>query len=501
MSLYIGIDLGTTYSAAAMLDKMGKPEIVRDSNGVNVIPSIVNITDQQTIHTGSKAKGELGLSNTVAHRFKRMMGTGWKFTAHGSDYSATQLSAFVLKKIKDEVEAGNGNITEAVVTVPANFANEAREATMQAAKDAGINVQYIINEPTAAALYYGSQTSESMTGTYVVYDLGGGTFDVSVIKVQGEDIDVIATDGVSALGGRDFDDALTDLVKRKYKEETGGELLSEDFTPNNAEDLKKDLSEKELCKTRVAGESGRINVKVARSEFEESISKWIAQTEMLCEAVLDEAGLEPSDIKKVILVGGSSRIPVISRSIKRVFKQEPNRFGNPDEVVALGASLYAAYKSDKSGLNEIQRVALEQIKITDITSKYFGTSCVIINEAKNKEELQNSIILQKGESLPVSKTSTYYTRVENQLVVNLDVTESNAPETDLNFVKVIWKGELELPPNRPSEQPIEITYSYDENQIMHASFKDVESGAKHEIDISISGTGDSSANIDMFVVE
>lgn len=501
MSLYIGIDLGTTYSAAARQDELGKSTIVHDSRGSNIIPSVVWFEDGDKVTTGEDAKRALGdRQEAVAYRFKRKMGEDWSYNAHGSVYSPTNLSAFVLKKIRQEVESLHGDITEAVVTVPANFANEAREDTMEAAKEAGINVKYIINEPTAAALYYGSQTG-AVSGTYVVYDLGGGTFDVSVIRVNGNDVEVVATDGVPELGGYDFDNALSELVFEKYRVITEGGLTVEDFGPNDAEEFKKRLSTRDIVKDRVTGGNGRVSIEIDRRDFEERISKWIAQTEMLCEAVIDEADIELSDINNVVLVGGSTRIPAIVESVQRVFKQKPVTFSNPDEAVALGAALYAAYKSDKKGLNELQRQAVDSIDVSEITGKYFGTTALVTNIAREKQQIQNSIIINKGERIPCSVTKTYYTVYEGQEEVEIDITEANAPETDINFVKVIWDGILSLPKGRPAQQPIEITYSYDANQVIHASFKDVESGRSEEIDISMAGHQSGEIDIEEFTVE
>lgn len=496
MAGYVGIDLGTTFSAVARLDEMGRSSIVHFSDGSNTLPSIIGFKGPNDIETGvSKALDDPG--EVVAHRFKREMGTSWTFNAHGKDFTPTDLSAFVLKKIKQEVDDACGGILEAVVTVPANFANEARDATMKAAEIAGINVKYIINEPTAAALYFASEQKGNAGGIYAIYDLGGGTFDISIIKLSGNDVEVLATEGIHQLGGRDFDDVLTKLVNKIYKEMTGDDLEPEDFTPNDAEDLKKSLTDRESIKVRI----NRNNIEVSRSEFEEGISAQIAQTEMLCESVLDEADLNASDIEEIILVGGSSRMPIIAKSVHKVFGKEAKKFGNPDEIVALGAAIYAAYKSDKSGMNQVQLQAVNNIKVAEVTSKYFGTSALSTNANTGQIEMVNSIIINKGQKIPCSVTEKYYTVKDNQIKLNLDITECNAPETDLNFVNIIWNGELELPPNRPEGQEIQITFSYDENQVVHAKFLDVESGYSHEVDVQMKSDEKPSIDIQQFMVE
>jgi len=500
MGLYVGIDLGTTYSAVAKLDEVGKPLIMVNSYGSNITPSVIAIESNGNILVGEDAQRSLGdIDARIAYRFKRKMGTEWVFDAPRQKFTPTDLSAFVLRKLRDDVVEGEGgeSIIEAVVTVPANFANEAREATLAAAKAAGINIKYIINEPTAAALYFASQNS-GVGGIYAIYDLGGGTFDISIIKIDGEDVEVLSTDGVHELGGRDFDDALIELVKEKYEKSHGSiadEEFSLEFGMNQAEETKKSLSSRESKKLRVLGK----NLEVSRHEFEEKISKWIAQAEMLCESAIDEAGVTVSEIKDVILVGGSSRMPIVASSVKRVFKKEPRKFANPDEAVALGAALYAAYKSDGSGLNRAQKKAVESIDISEITSKYFGTPAVV--SSKGSEEVQNTIIIERGEKIPCSRTKTYYTRSANQTAVSLRITESQAPETDMNFVKVLWQGELQLPSGRPAQQPIEVSYNYDANQIIHAVFKDVESGKSEEIKIDLGASSNASIDIDSFTVE
>ncbi|MGI9249947.1 MAG: Hsp70 family protein [Pseudohongiellaceae bacterium] len=492
MTVYVGIDLGTTFSAVARLDEMGRSSLVHFSDGSNTLRSMVSFNDSGGVKIGARwdPKG--------AERFKREMGAGnWSFRAFDSTYSSTDLSAFVLARIRQEVEDVYGNIVEAVVTVPANFANDARDATMQAAKTAGINVKFIINEPTAAALYFAAEQKEQADGVYAIYDLGGGTFDISIIRLKGEEVEVIATDGVHKLGGRDFDDALTELVKKKFKEAKGEDLEIEDFTPYDAENLKKSLTDSESVKERIA----RANIEISRAEFEEAISSYITQTEMLCESVIDTAGIDLSEIKDVILVGGSTRMPIVASSVERVFGKKPVKFANPDEVVALGAAIYAAYKSDRSGMNQVQKDAVNKISFQEVTSKYYGTPAIVANEATGQEEEANTIIITKGDKIPCSVTRSYYTATDGQTQVNLGITECDALETDMNFVNIIYQGNLDLPPNRPAGQEIEITFSYDENQVMHAEFKDVKSGNKHEVDIQLTEDKASSINIDQFLVE
>jgi molecular chaperone DnaK len=498
MGAFIGIDLGTTYSAVATIDETGRPSIVANRDGQNITPSCVAESDG-VIEVGEYARRTWGHAPAkAAARFKRDMGTSIKYLINGKEFSPTELSGFVLKKLLKDSEKVLGAIGEAVVTIPANFAHEARDATMAAAKAAGLNVKYIINEPTAAALYYAFKTGETLSGMYAVYDLGGGTFDVSIIRVNGQDIEVLASNGVSKLGGDDFDRALLDIVARKYKESTGDEMDPADFTKNDAEDEKKSLSHRKRTTAKV----GRVLVDLTRDELEQAISAKIAQTEMLCESTMDEAGARPSDIKGVFLAGGSTRIPLVQESIKRVFDQEPVSSVNVDEVVALGAALYAAYKGDQSKLSVVQRSSIAKIKVAESTAKCFGTISIGHNEARDEAKLTNNILIRKGDKIPCSTTESFYTVHDGQESVACRVTESTAPETDPRFVKVIWEGNLSLPAGRASNQEIRVTFAYDDNQMMKCSFVDVATNRETKIDLSMAAhSGDASEEIDKFLVE
>jgi molecular chaperone DnaK len=499
MASFIGIDLGTTYSAVATIDDTGRPTIVHNSDGENITPSCVVEDSPGSILVGEFARRQWGNApDTAAARFKRDMGTSKTYSINGNDFTPTQLSTFVLKKLLADAAASVSDIGEAVVTIPANFAHEAREATMAAAKAAGLNVKYIINEPTAAALFYAFKSGDELSGNYAIYDLGGGTFDVSVIRVDGQDVEVLSTNGVHKLGGDDFDAALQIIVQEKFKILTGTELDLEDFTKNDAEEEKRSLSERKKVTIRVAKQL----VDIEREEFEEVISTFVTQAEMLCEATIEEAGIDPSDIKGVFLAGGSTRIPLVSESVKRIFQQDPISTANVDEVVALGAALYAAFKGDPSNLSAVQKNAIQKIKVSESSGKCFGTITIGHNMARDTAELKNSILIRKGENIPCSVTESFYTMYEGQDGVDCQVTESSAPETDPRFVKVIWDGQLELPTGRPENQEIKVTFSYDENQIMHCSFVDVGTGRESKIDLSMSASdSDAVSEIEKFMVE
>ena len=498
MGAYVGIDLGTTFSGVAFIDETGRPMVIHNAEGQNITPSCVARYDG-AIQVGEQARKAWGIDvENVAARFKRDMGTSKNYSLDGQMYTPTELSAEVLKKLKRDAEAQIGEITEAVVTIPANYSQKAREATMSAAKISGLNINYIINEPTAAALYYAFKMGEELAGIYAVYDFGGGTFDVSIIRVSGQDVEVLAASGIARLGGDDFDRSCFEIVARKFEEETGEELSPDDYVINDAEEEKKSLSSRKRVMARVARQA----IEVRREEYEDAISPLIAQAEMVCEATMEEAGVEPSDIQSIFLAGGSTRIPAVRESVARVFRQEPISTVNVDEIVALGAALYAAYKSDRKDLSVAQENAIKKIVVSECANACFGTFALAFNEQRNQREKQNSIIIRKGQKIPCSVKESFYTVVENQTAVECTVTESTSPETDPRFVKVIWNGELPLPPNRPEGQEVEVTFGYNDSQIMSCKFKDLDSGEHVSIDLSMSGSSnDGTDSVEKFTVE
>ena len=504
MALIVGIDLGTTYSAIAKLDDIGRPEMV-DIDGSNITPSVVEFISPDTFSVGVEAKKAIvpGKENeNIAQEVKRHMGSKEKtYEFFGQQHSPTSISALILKMLKEGAESKNGPIDSAVVTVPANFANEAREATKSAAEMAGLNVTHIINEPTAAALAYAAQSGKALSGTYAIYDLGGGTFDCTIAKIVEQDIDILTSEGVSKLGGKDFDAIIKKIVSDKYKAETGKDLPEDVFGPNEAEETKKTLSTKEKARVKAAGEV----LTVTREEFETASSNLIIQTEMAIDVALDRINLKPTDISEVILVGGSTRMPCVAASIKKQFGKDPELFGNPDQSVALGAAIYAALKSDSKDLNPLQKKSISKLSLIEAAPKYFGT-IVMAEDGTGRMNPSVSIIIPKDESIPCSRTETYFTMHDNQTGVDCVVTESNVEEHDPQFVNKLWDGELEIQGGRPAGQEIKVTYSFTEGGRMKASFLDVGSGNVTEIDLTIGvGTKEGElppkVDIDQFKVE
>jgi len=500
MGSYLGIDLGTTFSAMATLDESGRPVMVSTPEG-NFLASCVMFNKSGPV-VGERARVALQLKDKAFGRFKREMGGSKTYRVDKDDLSPTDLSAIVLAELRKIAESKLSKIEKTVVTIPANFANEAREATMQAAKKAGLDVDVIVNEPTAAALYYAFKNDAKLGGNYVVYDLGGGTFDVSVMYASGQKLEVLASNGLSKLGGDDFDRVLVDVVRKKYEEITKEEMDELDYTLNQAEQDKISLSNRTRVLAGGDDEIGDgVHIQLRRSDFETAISALLAQTEMLCEATIEEAGLEFEDIQDVILVGGSTRIPAVKESVERVFGKTPIETQNVDEMVALGAALYAAYKSEGDGLNSTQRQSLQKMTVSECTNHCFGFIAQEYNENRSEWERINSVVIRKGEKIPCSIMEPFVTLHDDQQSVNCLITQSTSPETDPRFVKVIWEGQLELPSGRPAGQELEVTYSYDESELMHCRFHDLSSGNDKEVNISISESNETDSAIDKFLVE
>ena len=494
MGSFIGIDLGTTFSALARIDETGGAVVVH-SNGQNIMPSCVAFENSEPI-VGEAAR-RMWDGKDKASRFKREMGTSKVYTLAGKRYTPTDLSAMVLKKLIDGASPPIGDIEEVVVTVPANFANEAREATLQAAREAGLNIRFIINEPTAAALYYSHHEKRNIQGIYAVYDLGGGTFDVSIIRVEKHDVEVLCSNGVHKLGGMDFDEALQKIVAKKYLEDAKEKLEPGDYHNGDAEDDKKSLSERD----QVTARANRKAITVTRQEFEEAISSYVTQTELLCESTIEEAGLKVSDIRGVLCAGGSTRVPVVRESIKRVFGKEPICSVNVDEVVALGAAVYAAHRGDQTKLSNAQKERIGGLNLSECTGRYYGT-IILTRDESGQQQRVNSILIEKNAKIPGSVTKTYYTVYDNQTTVDCTVTECATNETDPQFVTIEGNASLELPQGRPAGQAIDVTFSYHDNQTMQCFFIDVETKKKIEITVRIATQQDhEETNISNFTVE
>lgn len=507
MSTPVGIDLGTTNSALAILDDAGRPKVIENQDGDTITPSAVfyDPADPSLVSVGQIARdNEHVHPGYVFQGFKRAMDRPDPFACDGIDPSVgvtpIELSALVLRKLVSDATQRVGPISSAVVTVPANFADEARRATITAGAEAGITVAHIVNEPTAALFYY--SFDRPVTGTVVVYDFGGGTLDVSVARVAGKDVEIITSRGDPRLGGLDFDQALLRIIGEKYQAATGEaiDLLNTHALGKTVEEYKKHLSGRETVTVQVTGGSGgRQILEVSRAEFETAAGTLMGRAEMLVEGALSDAGLATGDIEDVFLVGGSTRMPMVVEHLTSMFGKAPVCHVNPDEVVALGAALYAGINSDPGSLNAAQASSVQSMSLQEVANHHYGTITLDSGHAAGPRP-RVVVVIEKNTPIPTSKTETFYTVREGQTSVDCDVTQSATRESDPDFVRVIWSGSLgPLPPDRPADQAIEVTFSYDANQVMQCSFVDVATGIKSEVSLGMDGDGPS-RDLDKFTV-
>jgi molecular chaperone DnaK len=499
MSNIVGIDLGTTFSALAILNTIGKPEIATNADGERLTPSAVFFDEENSdvIRVGVEAINSRYLSAQRSVRWiKRHMGdTDFRKNIDGKDWNPVELSALVLKKLKQECSTEHGEIKNVVISVPAHFDEIRRKATMDAGAMAGLNVIGIVNEPVAAALYYA--TTRPVCGKVLVYDLGGGTFDVTIIDVNGHEMNIICSQGDHALGGIDFDKKILEMLEQQYNDKYKSELITSDEErakyEDEAEDIKKTLSRRNSAKKMLYGPAGTLRVEITREMFENSIADLMSRTDMLVEVALEEAGLKPADIDKTLLVGGSTRIPLVREKLNKIFGAEPDKTVNVDECVALGAALHAGLitlrekpKAVPAGVT----AGLKDITLTDVCNHSYGTICAPIDKKTGRRVVENRIILKKNTQLPCEASQMFYTLSEGQ--THLEVTITQGEDSDPSYVNTIATHKFELPKDRPANCPIKVTYSYDVNQRMKCTFEDVESGKVLEVGLAMNQDGEMS---------
>ena len=497
MGNIVGIDLGTTFSALAMLNAIGKPEIIPNADGERLTPSAIFFDEENSelIRVGVEAVNSRHLNPSRSVRWiKRHMGdTDYKVNIDDKDWTPVELSALILKKLKQDCGMDRGEVRDAVISVPAHFDELRRKATMDAGTAIGLNVVAIVNEPVAAALYYA--TTREVTGRVLVYDLGGGTFDVTLMDVRGPNMEIICSQGDHALGGVDFDNKVLEILEKLYREKFDADLITCDEDraryEDEAEDIKKTLSRRPVAKTMLYGPSGSMRAEITREMFEESIAPLVARTDMMVEVALEEAGVKPSEVDTVLLVGGSTRVPMIRAHLEATFGFPPENAVNVDECVALGAALHAGLTLARQNPDEIDagiRTGLGDINLTDVCNHSYGTICAPIDKETGRRVVQNKIILQKNTPLPCEASQVFYTVSQGQERVEVTVTQGE--DSDPSYVSTIATQSFELPPDRPAERPIKVTYSYDLNQRMHCRFEDIESGRTLDVDFSLDGDGE-----------
>jgi len=497
MSDIVGIDLGTTFSALAILNPIGRPEIVPNADGERLTPSAIFFDEENpdVIRVGVEAIHSRHLNAQRSVRWiKRHMGDPeYIKNIDGKEWTPVELSALILKKLKQECQTDHSETRDAIISVPAHFDEVRRKATMDAGAIAGLNVIGIVNEPVAAALYYA--TSRKVSGKVLVYDLGGGTFDVTILDVEGHQMNIVCSQGDHALGGIDFDRKILELLEQRYREKFNVDLINSDEDrakyEDEAEDIKKTLSRRSIAKKMLYGPGGSMRMEITREMFEQAISELLARTDILLEVALDEAGISASQIDKVLLVGGSTRIPSVQERLEKMFGFAPDSTVNVDECVALGAALHAGLTLLREKPEKVPAGitgGLRDIKLTDVCNHSYGTICAPIDKQTHQRIIQNRIILEKNTPLPCERTQMFYTVSEGQTEIEVTVTQGE--DTAVEYVNKIATQKFKLPPGRPAECPIKVTYSYDLNQRMHCKFEDLDSGRVLEMDLRLDQNGE-----------
>lgn len=476
MERFIGIDLGTTYSSVATIDEYGKPVIVRNHNGESLTPSVIYFDEFNNPIVGSEAKELLqsGEEN-VAMFFKRFMGDDvYRFYAYDHEYTAKDLSAIMLRKLKkDAEEALGGEIKNVVITVPAYFNDLQRSETVAAGVEAGFNVLRIINEPTAAAITYG--ISRSNHQRLLVYDLGGGTFDVTILEISPDAIKVLATGGDHELGGKDWDDMLISHIVEQFQMEFGVDPTESVEVYNDlaydCEKLKKQLSSKESATISVRYNGMRGRYTITREKFEELTEAQLRSTKTMTEHVLSEARLTWVDLDGALLVGGSTRMPMVENWVRQMSGKEPLRGVNVDEAVSLGAAIQAGiemqkkvnYKLGGQTSSNQQFRLLGSKKIVDVMSHSLGAVAV----SEDGEKYVNSIIIPKNKAIPAIEHKKFLHHTKKNIDNDLEVYITQGESTDIRDCIVVGKYIFhDIKHVSNGETIINIEYSYDENGII-----------------------------------
>ena len=491
MGKIIGIDLGTTNSCVAVMEG-GKPVVIPNSEGVRTTPSVVAFTKNGERLVGEPAKRQaVTNADRTISSIKRHMGTDYKVTIDGKNYSPQEISAMILQKLKADAEAYLGEkVTEAVITVPAYFNDAQRQATKDAGKIAGLDVKRIINEPTAAALAYGLDNEKEQK--IMVYDLGGGTFDVSIIEIGDGVIEVLSTNGDTRLGGDDFDNRITQWMVDEFKKAEGVDLSGDKMAMQRlreaAEKAKKELSSSTTTNinlpfiTATSEGPKHLDMNLTRAKFDELTADLIERTAVPVQNALRDAGITSAELGKVLLVGGSTRMLSAQDKVKQLTGKEPSKSLNPDECVAIGASIQGGKLAGDAGAGDILLLDVTPLSLSIETMGGVATR-----------------LIERNTTIPTKKSQIFSTAADNQTAVDIHVVQGERQFARDN--KTLGQFRLDgIPPARRGVPQIEVTFDIDANGIVNVSAKDLGTGKEQHITIT-SGSNMSDSDIDKAVKE
>ena len=491
MGKIIGIDLGTTNSCVAVMEG-GKPTVITNAEGMRTTPSVVAFTKtgERVIGEPAKRQAVTNAEKTIAS-IKRHMGTDYKVQIDDKAYSPQEISAMILQKLKSDAENYLGEkVTEAVITVPAYFNDAQRQATKDAGKIAGLDVKRIINEPTAAALYYGLDNEEEQK--IMVYDLGGGTFDVSIIEIGDGVIEVLSTAGDNKLGGDDFDNVITQYMLDEFKKQEGVDLSTDKMAMQRlkeaAEKAKKELSSATTTNinlpfiTATAEGPKHFDMNLTRAKFDELTAHLVERTAGPVNSALNDAGMTASELSKVLLVGGSTRIPAVQDKVQQLTGKEPFKGINPDECVAIGASVQGGKLAGDAGAGDILLLDVTPLSLSIETMGGVATR-----------------LIERNTTIPTKKSQIFSTAEDNQSAVDINVVQGERQFAKDN--KSLGRFRLDgIAPARRGVPQIEVTFDIDANGIVNVSAKDLGTGKEQHITIT-AGSNMSDEDIDKAVKE